>query len=96
MAAGPAYWIIGGEWNLSLTILLVWLVPAGVDLVTPLADINTLPVTAGELLLRTAGQLEGGGVGLAVVTVRAVLLYDPGALKDGSIHLSLLDYLLIY
>ena len=64
-----------------LTVLLVRLVPAGVDLVTPLIDVDALPVTAGELILLTAGQLEGDGVGLAVVTGRAVLLYLPGALR---------------
>ena len=64
---------------------LIRLVPAVTDLVAPLLDINTLPVTAGELVLSTAGELQAGGVGTAVVTGRAVLLYlTPGVPNDGS------------
>ena len=63
---------------------LITLVPTVLYLVAPLADVNTLPVAAGELVLCTAGQLEGNSVGLAVVALRAVLLYLPGALREGS------------
>ena len=61
----------------ELAVLLVTLVPAVDYLVTPPGDVDTLAVTAGELLLPTPGELERGGVGPPVVTGRAVPLYHP-------------------
>ena len=58
-------------------VLLIRPVPAVDYLVTPPGDIDTLAVTAGELLLPTPGELERGGVGPPVVTGRAVPLHHP-------------------
>ena len=58
-------------------VLLVTLIPAVNYLVTSLVDINTLSITAGELLLPTPGQLQSDVVGLHVVAGRAVPLYHP-------------------
>ena len=58
-------------------VLLIRLVPAVDYLVAPPGDVDTLAVTAGELLLPTTGELQSGAVRLPVVTGRTVALYHP-------------------
>ena len=60
-------------------VLLVALVPAVDYLVASPGDVDTLAVTAGELLLPTPGKFERNVVGLFITTGRTVLLYHPAA-----------------
>ena len=60
-------------------VLLVTLVPAVDYLVTPPGNVDTLAVTAGELLLPTPGKFERNVVELFFTTGRIVLLYHPAA-----------------
>ena len=50
------------------TVGLVRLVPAVADLVAPPPELDALAVITGELGLRAASELQGGVVGLAIVT----------------------------
>ena len=58
-------------------VLLVALVPAVDDLVAPPVNVDALAVTAGELLLSAARELQSGHVRLPVVAGRSVGLHQP-------------------
>ena len=58
-------------------VLLVALVPTVDDLVAPPVDVDALAVTAGELLLPTARELQSGTVRLPIVAGRSVGLHQP-------------------
>ena len=55
--------------NQQSAILLISLIPAVHNLVTPVLNADTLAVCTGELILSTASQLQGQVVGLAFIAV---------------------------